>query len=301
MACVRPGGIKYAMFVNPFATNAAKTAPIHGWWYEDIARINQAQSTSDPPHAYISVVNESSQWLCLSLTLCIRLSHRFVPPVQQWYGIPLQDFNWDYWWILNKAASRAPENGGLGSGQGEVYIPHKHSWGKFKVPFLFYHCLDIRLCSASFDLQRPKMWILFTEHTSMAYDEWEWTIDHWLIISTRHSLPSLEPPSTIDCRPGNPASLPSRQSLVQEVEHNASAKQEILITLWRMHAQMYFVVSMRIFILPRQRFKPTRWTISTGWFAEGSTPLVQTEWWYNLTMIWTPVLRTSMILSRRSW
>jgi len=32
MARVKPIAIKYAMFVNPFATNAVKTAQIHSWW-----------------------------------------------------------------------------------------------------------------------------------------------------------------------------------------------------------------------------------------------------------------------------
>jgi len=85
MACVKPIAINYGMFVNPFATNAVKTAQIHSWWYEEIARIDPAQRNSDPPRAYISVVNELSQHLFSSLTLCIRLSQRLLAPVQQWY------------------------------------------------------------------------------------------------------------------------------------------------------------------------------------------------------------------------
>jgi len=61
MACVKPIAINSAMFVNPFATNALKTAKIHSWWYEEIARIDPAQRNSDHQCAYISVVNESSQ------------------------------------------------------------------------------------------------------------------------------------------------------------------------------------------------------------------------------------------------
>jgi hypothetical protein len=61
MARVKPIAMNYAMFVNPFATNAVKTAQIHSWWYEEIARIDPAQRNSDPPRAYISVVNELSQ------------------------------------------------------------------------------------------------------------------------------------------------------------------------------------------------------------------------------------------------
>jgi len=82
MARVEPIAINYAMFVNHFVTNAVKTAHIHCWWYEEIARIDPAQRTSDPPHAYISVVNESSQRLFSSLTLCIRLSQRLLVPMQ---------------------------------------------------------------------------------------------------------------------------------------------------------------------------------------------------------------------------
>jgi len=61
MACVKPIARRYEMFVNPFATNAVKTTQIHSWWYEEIARMDPAQRNSDPPHAYISVVNEPSQ------------------------------------------------------------------------------------------------------------------------------------------------------------------------------------------------------------------------------------------------
>jgi len=61
MARVKPIAINYVMFVNPFASNAVKTALIHSWWYEEITRIDPAQRNSNPPRAYISVVNESSQ------------------------------------------------------------------------------------------------------------------------------------------------------------------------------------------------------------------------------------------------
>jgi len=83
MACVKPVAINYGIFVNPFATNAVKTAQIASCWYEDIARINPAQRNSYPPHAFISVVNELSQQLFSSLTLCIRLSQRLPASVQQ--------------------------------------------------------------------------------------------------------------------------------------------------------------------------------------------------------------------------
>ena len=85
MARVKPIAMNYAMFVNPFPTNAVKTAQIHSWWYEEITRIHPAQRNSDPPCAYISVVSESSQGLISSLTLCVRLSQRLLASVQQWY------------------------------------------------------------------------------------------------------------------------------------------------------------------------------------------------------------------------
>jgi len=173
-------------------------------------------------------------------------------------GVPLQDPNRLYLRISNTVAYRDPENRSLAICQGQVYTPHKPSWGKFKVPFLFNGCLDDQFRSASFDLQRLKLWIIFTGHTSMAYDKWEWKIDHWLIKSTRHSLPSPQRPSTIVCRPGKQASLGFRQSFVHEVEHNISVIHETLITRWIMHAQMYFVVPTRIFLLPRQRFRQKR-------------------------------------------
>jgi hypothetical protein len=84
MARVKPIAINYAMFVNPFATNALKTAQIYSWWYEEIARVDPSQRNSDPPCAYISVVNELSQRLFSSLTLCIRLLQRLLAPMQQW-------------------------------------------------------------------------------------------------------------------------------------------------------------------------------------------------------------------------
>jgi len=61
MARVKPIAINFAMFVNPFATSGVKNTQIHSWWYEEITRIDPAQSDSDPPHACISMVNESSQ------------------------------------------------------------------------------------------------------------------------------------------------------------------------------------------------------------------------------------------------
>jgi hypothetical protein len=53
--------INYTIFVNPFATNVAKTVQIHSLWYEQIARNDPAQRNSQPPHAYISVANNLSQ------------------------------------------------------------------------------------------------------------------------------------------------------------------------------------------------------------------------------------------------
>jgi len=61
MARVKPIAINDAMFVNPIAMNAVNTAQIHSWWYEEIARIDPAQRNSDPPRAYMSVVNDLSE------------------------------------------------------------------------------------------------------------------------------------------------------------------------------------------------------------------------------------------------
>jgi len=173
-------------------------------------------------------------------------------------GIPLQDFNQFYLWISNKVIYSDREHGSLAIDQGQVYMHHKYSQGKFKVPFTFNGCLDDQFRSASFNLHQLKLWILFTTHTSMASDKWEWKTDHLLIKSTQYSLPSPRRPSTIVCLPGQQAMLGSHRSLVQEVEHNVSATQETLIIRLIMNAEMHFVFSMRIFVLPRQRFKPKR-------------------------------------------
>jgi len=85
MPRVKSIAINYVMFVNPFATNVVKTAQIHSWWYEEIARIYPAQQISHPPHAYISVVNELSQQLFSVLTWCIWFSQRLHAAMQQCY------------------------------------------------------------------------------------------------------------------------------------------------------------------------------------------------------------------------
>jgi len=87
-------------------------------------------------------------------------------------GIPLQDLNRLYLRILNTVAYRDPDNRSLRNSQGQVYKPHKCSWGKFKCPYLCNHCLDNQFKSATFDLQRLKLLILFAGHTAMAYDKW---------------------------------------------------------------------------------------------------------------------------------
>jgi len=117
-------------------------------------------------------------------------------------GIPLQDFIQLYIRISNKVTYRDPENGTLAIAQEQVYMPHKCLWGKFNVCVLFNCFLDDQFRSASFNLQQLKLWITFSKHTSMAYDKWEWKIDHLLMKSTRNSLPSMRPPSTIVCQPG---------------------------------------------------------------------------------------------------
>jgi len=73
MARVKPIARNYAMFESPIVTNAVKTAQIHGWWFQEIARIVPAPRNFDPPHANNSVVNESSEQLFSLLTSCTRL------------------------------------------------------------------------------------------------------------------------------------------------------------------------------------------------------------------------------------
>jgi hypothetical protein len=85
MARVKPITSIHAVFVNLFTTNAVNTALIHSWEYDEIASIDSAQRNSEPPHVYISVVNESPQELFSSLIWCIRLSQRLLALVVQWY------------------------------------------------------------------------------------------------------------------------------------------------------------------------------------------------------------------------
>jgi len=129
-------------------------------------------------------------------------------------GIPLHDFNRLYSCISNNVPNRDLEHSSPAIGHGQVSMPHKHLWGKFNIPFLFDHCIDNQLRSVSFDLQWLKLWVLFTRHTSMAYNKWEWKIDLWLIKSTWCSLPIPWQPSTIVCKPGNLVTVGSHQRLV---------------------------------------------------------------------------------------
>jgi len=216
-------------------------------------------------------------------------------------GILLQDINQLNSWISNNIANRYTENGTLANGQGLVHMPHKCLWGKFRVPCLRNRCLDDQSRSACFNMQWLKLWILFFRHTSMANDKWECKIDCWLIKSTQHSLHSLRWPSTIVCRSRKQASLGSCHSLAQEMKHIISAIPEPLITRLIIHAQMYFVILARILVLPCQRFRPKWKTISTAPFAEGSTQLVRTHRWHNLTAFRAALKRTSLTISWRSW
>jgi uncharacterized protein (DUF885 family) len=74
LARVKLIAITFAMPVNIVTTNAVKTAQIHRWSYEEIARIDPAQRNADYPLTYFSVGNESSQRLFSLLTLCIMFS-----------------------------------------------------------------------------------------------------------------------------------------------------------------------------------------------------------------------------------
>ena len=73
MEGLTPTAINYAKCVNPVATNTVKTAQIHSWWHEEIAMMIPTQRNSDLPYTYIVVVNESSQQLFSTLTVCHRL------------------------------------------------------------------------------------------------------------------------------------------------------------------------------------------------------------------------------------
>jgi len=136
----KPIPINYAMFVNHFAKNAVKTTRIHCCWYEKIVRIDPAQRNSDPPHADRTVVNESSEWLFLSLTLHIRLLQWFLAPIQQWYtaGRLQSTQHTD----VEQCDIQRSGDGSLTNAEGHGNIPHKHWWGKFNVHFLLNRCLD---------------------------------------------------------------------------------------------------------------------------------------------------------------
>jgi hypothetical protein len=84
IACVTPIAMDYMMFVNPFTTNAVKTALIHSWWYVEIIRMHPAQRNSDPPHACISVVNQLTKPFVSLLTLRVRHSQRLHAPLGRW-------------------------------------------------------------------------------------------------------------------------------------------------------------------------------------------------------------------------
>jgi len=173
-------------------------------------------------------------------------------------NILLPEFNQLGFRILNIVSYTDPEKDSLAIGRRKVYMPHKHSWRKFKDPFLFNRCLDDQFMSASFDFQRLRWWILFAGHTAMAFDKWEWKTDHRLTKSARLSLASPQWPSTMTCQPGTHATSGSRQRLVQEEEHNVSAIPEIIITGLIIHAPRWFVVSMQLWVLLRQMFKSDR-------------------------------------------
>jgi len=86
-------------------------------------------------------------------------------------GKPLLYFIELYLPISNQVAFRHSEDGSLVVRQGQVYLPHKRLWGKFQVAVMFNLHLDDQYSSASFDLQQLKLLILFTRHTSLAYNK----------------------------------------------------------------------------------------------------------------------------------
>jgi len=144
------------------------------------------------------------QWEMNHLDDCFHHWHGASGPHKDYFlpcsnGISLQEFNRLYIQISNKVAYRDPENGSLAIGKGQVHMPPNCLSGKLTVPFLFNCWVDNQFRSVSFDLQWLKLWILFTGHTSMAYNKCEWKIDHWLIISTGNSLhsPRYPPPFSV--------------------------------------------------------------------------------------------------------
>ena len=84
MECGNHIAINCVMFGNAFDANVAKPALIESSWSEKIVRIDPSHPKSNPPHAYISVAIELSQWLISSLTSCIRRLQRLLAPMQQW-------------------------------------------------------------------------------------------------------------------------------------------------------------------------------------------------------------------------
>ena len=117
-------------------------------------------------------------------------------------GIPLQDFNLLHLQISNNVAYNDLENGRLAIAHKQVYMLHKCLGGTVKVPSFFHHHFGDQFRSSSLDLQWLKLWVLSTAHSCMAYDKLQWMIDHWMIKSTQHSLPSLRLQCIVVCRPG---------------------------------------------------------------------------------------------------
>jgi len=101
-------------------------------------------------------------------------------------GIPLQDPNQQYLWISNSVTYRDLNNWSLPIVHGQVYMWYKYSWGKFRVSIRYNRYLPNESNTASWYFQSHKLYILFMEHTSIAYDKCEWIIDHWLRKTTPH-------------------------------------------------------------------------------------------------------------------
>jgi hypothetical protein len=111
------------MFLNTVAIDAVRTAPIQRWWYKAIAIIDPAHITSDPPHAYMSVVNESSRRLFSSLTVDRRLLQQFLAIVQQFYTTgkhPSTQYT-----DVKQSHPQRSGNGNQAVGQRQFSMPHK--------------------------------------------------------------------------------------------------------------------------------------------------------------------------------
>lgn len=137
--------------------------------------------------------------------------------------------------------------------------------------------------------------------TSMAYDQWESKIHHWLLKSIRHSLPLLPQASIVLCQPEPQPSLQSHQRLVELLRYNVTAIWETLSRRMIMHTQMSFAVLTSLSVYPHERFSPNKYITFSAKFLEGSSELAWNQHWHNLPTISSGVMKTVWIASRTWW